>query len=98
GRGRAALSVVQAKHYLIGGRVHGVGYRWFTQRAAERVGICGYARNLPGGEVEVRAQAEESVLYEFKQELLSGPHGARVREIVKQDLPVTNDYSSFFIR
>ena len=90
--------MVQAKHFLIRGRVQGVGYRWFTQRAAERLGIRGYVRNLPGGEVEVRAQADESLLSDFKQDLLRGPYGARVNEIVEQDLPVTNEYSSFFIR
>jgi acylphosphatase len=90
--------VVQAKHFLIRGRVQGVGYRWFTQRAAERLGIRGYVRNLPSGEVEVRAQADESLLFDFKQELSRGPYGARVNEIVEQDLKVTNEYSSFFIR
>ena len=90
--------MVQAKHFLIRGRVQGVGYRWFTQRAAERLGIRGYVRNLPSGEVEVRAQADESLLFDFKQDLLRGPYGARVSEIIEQDLPVTNEYSSFFIR
>jgi acylphosphatase len=90
--------VVQAKHFQIRGRVQGVGYRWFTQRAGSRLNIQGYVRNLPNGEVEVLAQAEESVLNEFKHELSRGPHGARVSEIIEQELPVSGDYSDFFIR
>jgi acylphosphatase len=90
--------VVKAKHYLIRGRVQGVGYRWFAQRAATPLKIQGYVRNLPGGDVEVRAQADEGVLNEFKQELSRGPYGAHVAEIIEQDLPVTSDYSDFFIR
>jgi len=90
--------VVLAKHFLIRGRVQGVGYRWFVQRAASRLGILGYVRNLPSGDVEVRAQAEEAVLRDFKQELLRGPHSARVHDIVEEDLPLSDDYSSFLIR
>ena len=89
--------MVRAKHYVVRGRVQGVGYRWFVQRQADRLGVRGYARNLPGGEVEVRAEAEESVLDELKQELLRGPHAARVSEVIEQELPVTNGYESFLI-
>jgi acylphosphatase len=66
-------------------------------RAAERLGIVGYARNLPGGDVEVRAQADESVLALFKQELRNGPPAARVGEVIEKDLPLTDSYSSFHI-
>lgn len=90
--------MIQAKHFLIRGRVQGVGFRWFTQRAAARLKIQGYVRNLPTGEVEVCAQAEESQIADFKQELSRGPVGARVSEIVERDLPVSSDYSNFFIR
>jgi acylphosphatase len=68
-----------------------------VQRAAERLGIVGDVRNLPSGEVEVRAQADESVLDLFKLELRNGPPSARVAEVIEQDLPVTDRYSSFQI-
>ena len=90
--------MVIAKHFLVRGRVQGVGFRWFTQRTAARLNVVGYVRNLPGGEVEVRAQAEENVVVRFKQELAQGPLGARVSEIIEEDLPVTADYSEFLIR
>ena len=87
--------MIRARHYLIRGHVQGVGFRWFVRRAAERLGIPGYARNLPSGDVEVRAQADEMVLDLFKQELWSGPPAARVDEVIEQDLPLTDRYSSF---
>lgn len=89
---------MRAKHYLIRGRVQGVGYRYFALEAAERRGICGYVRNLPGGEVEVHAEADETALELFKQELERGPRMARVAEIIESDLPVSGVYSSFLIR
>ena len=79
------------------GRVQGVGYRWFASRAAQRLGVVGYARNLVSGDVEIHAQAEETVLDEFKEELRRGPHAARVSEVIEQDLPVSTNYSSFHI-
>ena len=87
-----------AAEILVEGRVQGVGYRYFAQEAAERRGIQGYVRNLPGGEVEVHAEAEEVALNLFKQELECGPGMARVTEIVENDLPVAGLYSSFLIR
>jgi acylphosphatase len=89
--------MVRAKHYLVRGRVQGVGYRYFALEAAERLGITGYARNLHSGEVEVHAEADEGVLERFKLELEQGPRMARVTEVVESDVPA-GSYSSFLIR
>ncbi|MYC83321.1 MAG: acylphosphatase, partial [Acidobacteria bacterium] len=37
---------------LIGGAVQGVGFRYFVHRHASRLGLVGFTRNLPHGEVE----------------------------------------------
>lgn len=37
---------------IISGRVQGVFFRAETQRAAERIGVSGWVRNLPDGNVE----------------------------------------------
>ncbi len=44
-----------AKKFLITGRVQGVGYRYFAERWASQLGICGYVKNLWDGNVEVYA-------------------------------------------
>jgi len=89
--------MVRAKHYLVRGRVQGVGYRYFALEAAERLGITGYARNLSSGEVEVHAEADEGALERFKLELERGPRMARVTEVVESDAP-PGSHSSFLIR
>ena len=61
------------------------------------MGVRGFVRNLPSGEVEVHAEAESALLNDFKKELERGPHAARVSEVVEQDLPVSNLYGGFFI-
>ncbi len=87
-----------AKHYLIRGRVQGVGYRYFALDAAERHGIRGYVRNLPSGDVEVHAEGDEAALELFKSQLERGPRMARVHEVVESELPASGSYSSFLIR
>jgi acylphosphatase len=87
-----------AKRYLIRGRVQGVGYRYFAQRTAHRLGVYGFARNLPDGDVEVHAEAEPRTLSQFKQELERGPRMSLVLEIVESDVPESGVYSSFLIR
>ena len=89
--------MIRAKHYLIRGRVQGVGYRYFVLEAAERLGVTGYARNLSTGEVEVHAEADEVTLERFKLELERGPRMARVNGIEESDVP-GGSYSSFLIR
>ena len=41
------------QHYLVKGRVQGVGFRWFVQYEAARIGLRGWVRNTEDGEVEV---------------------------------------------
>jgi acylphosphatase len=45
----------QAKRYFVSGVVQGVGFRYFTQHAAEKLNVSGYVRNLLDGRVEVFA-------------------------------------------
>ena len=87
-----------ARQYRIRGRVQGVGYRYFTQRIALRLGVRGWVRNLPNGDVEVHAEAEPRTLSQFKQELERGPRMSLVLEIVESDVPESGVYSSFLIR
>ena len=49
------------------GRVQGVGFRFTCQRIAEDLGVMGWVRNMPDGNVELIAEGEETVI----QELLS---------------------------
>ena len=85
------------RHYRIRGRVQGVGYRYFARRAAQRLGVRGYVRNLSDGDVEVHAEADVKTLQEFRAELERGPSSSRVSEIVETTTTLTDRYSSFEI-
>jgi acylphosphatase len=71
-----------SKRYLVSGRVQRVGFRASARAEAERLGLHGYARNLPDGRVEVLAAGEPSALEALETWLWQGPALARVDEVV----------------
>lgn len=69
------------RQYRITGRVQGVGFRCFTVRAAEKLGIRGSVRNAEDGSVLVRAAGPAEALEEFAQQLRRGPPNSDVRGV-----------------
>jgi acylphosphatase len=67
--------------FRVRGRVQGVGFRWWTQRTAERLGVGGSVRNMPDGSVEVQAVGRAKVLAELERALHRGPPGSRVERV-----------------
>ena len=52
-------------HTFYSGSVQGVGFRYKVRAIANRLNVNGWVRNLPNGQVEIVAQAQESILIEF---------------------------------
>jgi len=86
-----------AKKYLVSGRVQGVGYRFFVERWAGQLGICGYVKNLWDGTVEVYAVGDAASLEQLKLRLAEGPGAARVSRVNESDEPVDKRYARFMI-
>ncbi len=72
---------VGVRAYRVVGWVQGVGFRHWTRRTAERLGISGSVRNLPDGSVEVHAAGSEQSLRRFEEALREGPPPARVERV-----------------
>lgn len=49
----------------IKGRVQGVWFRKYTESKAKELGIKGFVRNEPNGNVYAEAEAEQAVLNQF---------------------------------
>ena len=77
-----------ARRWRVRGRVQGVGYRYFAQKAAAELGVTGYARNLDDGRVEVYAVGPEEKLSQFAGMLHKGPMWADVRGVEEQEAAV----------
>ena len=73
-------------HFLIQGRVQGVGFRWFVQREANELELRGWVRNTEDGEVEVVAAGHPEDLAEFRASLKRGPRGSRVDRVIEHTL------------
>jgi acylphosphatase len=73
-------------HYLVKGRVQGVGFRWFVQREAAELGLRGWVRNTDDGHVEIVAAGEPDVLAELRGELRKGSRGSRVDAVLEHEL------------
>jgi len=67
--------------FTVGGRVQGVFFRASTRAEALRLGLTGYANNLPDGSVEVLACGEAAALDELQRWLHVGPPAARVESV-----------------
>ncbi len=74
-------------HYIVKGRVQGVGFRWYVQREAAELGLHGWVRNTADGHVEVLAAGSEEHLKQFRAKLQSGSRGSRVDQIEVQKRP-----------
>jgi acylphosphatase len=84
----AVTEATIAKRFLVAGEVQGVGYRYFAQRVAMRLGIRGYAKNLNDGRVEVYAIGSAMTLAEYRVELARGPRAAEVSSVDEEDRAV----------
>lgn len=83
----------------VAGRVQGVGFRVFVQRAATVAGCCGYVRNSAGGRaVEVVAEGPRPALEDLLAALRHGPRLARVGDVAVAWLPATGEFAGFSIR
>ncbi len=73
-------------HFLIQGRVQGVGFRWFVQREASELDLSGWVRNTEDGDVEVVAAGQSDDIEVLRLSLRRGPRGSRVDRLVEHPL------------
>lgn len=73
------------RRFRVSGRVQGVFYRATTQDTARRLGLTGWVRNRPEGDVELVACGDEAALKQLEEWLWRGPSHARVQEVTVTD-------------
>jgi acylphosphatase len=87
----------QAKRYFVSGGVQGVGFRYFTQNAAEQLRLSGFVRNLRDGRVEAFAWGTPQQLAHFRNMLHQGPRFAQVQEVREEDAEADQRFTGKFI-
>jgi acylphosphatase len=74
------------RHYLVSGRVQGVGFRRFVEKQAKEYEVSGIVRNLEDGRVEFYARGKDEDLEEFDRAVRRGPMLSAVRDVVTRTL------------
>jgi acylphosphatase len=88
---------LQARRFVVTGRVQGVGYRNFVERMAGKIGIDGYVRNRRDGSVEVFAMGKPELLKQLHAALERGPMMSYVDAVAEEPDTVDANYLGNFI-
>lgn len=81
----------------VGGRVQGVGFRYFAHDVGRRLRLGGYVANLSDGSLRAYAEGPRGALEEFLRRMERGPAGAHVREVRSHWGRATGQYARFSI-
>lgn len=88
------------KRYVltVSGHVQGVGFRYHVQRAAARIGLTGFVRNLDSGQVYIEVQGDEGKIDEFKQAITHDVPFATVNGIEAEETQIRLQEGSFRVK
>ncbi len=73
-------------HYMVRGRVQGVGFRWYVHREAAEIGLRGWVRNTTDGCVEIVADGTPEQIAELRAAVKKGSRGSRVDAVIEHEL------------
>lgn len=79
------------------GKVQGVGFRYYTHKKANELGLNGFVKNKPDGSVYVEAEGEDAHLQEFINWCEVGPTWAHVTKVERQFIPFSG-YLDFQVK
>ena len=82
-------------HVIITGRVQGVGFRYDTQWAAQRIGVHGWVRNRRDGSVEGVFEGEKERVDHMLDWCRQGSALGRVAQVSLEWEPFSDDYTAF---
>jgi len=81
---------------LVTGYVQGIGYRYFVKRNALNLGVFGWVKNLPNGQVECLFQADsKETIEKLINECKKGPFLAKISDLKVDWLNIKKRYGSF---
>ncbi|GAA4272807.1 acylphosphatase [Aquimarina gracilis] len=87
------------KHYniTVKGKVQGVWYRKSTQNKAQELGVTGFVKNLPNGDVYIEAEGNENQLKSLLDWCAIGPEFAKVTQVLF-DEAISQSFTHFEIK
>ena len=85
-------------HIIVKGRVQGVGFRWFVETEANRLGLTGFVKNLYSGDVEIEAEGKRGLIEILIKQLKIGNRLSHVVDLIINYHEIKNKYTNFNIR
>ena len=85
-------------HVRVSGRVQGVLFRDSTREKAEKLGLSGYVKNTPDGDVEALFEGPTEGVEEMVRWCGQGPSHASVENVEANYEPAQNDLAGFEVR
>ena len=82
---------------IVKGRVQGVFFRASTRDEAKRLGITGFVKNLPDGNVLIEGEGEKGILDDLVAWCHKGPRLSNVVEVEVDKVEVIG-YKDFEVR
>ena len=83
---------------VVNGLVQGVGFRYFVQREANKLGLKGFVKNLFTGEVLTVVEGEKAIVEEMINKLRVGPSHASVKSCKVDWQEPKNEFTDFEVR
>lgn len=83
---------------VISGFVQGVGFRYFLKEKADELGVTGWVRNTPEGDVEAIFEGEEAAVSQMVEAGREGPPPAQVRNVKVTKSKASGEFTQFTIR
>lgn len=83
---------------VVRGKVHGVGFRYYTDEQAQRLSLTGFVCNQSDGSVLIEAQGTEEALQRLIEWTKRGPASARVDSVDTSDVKIIVGESTFIHR
>ena len=85
-------------HIIVEGKVHGVFFRESTKNKANQLGLNGYVKNLPDGNVEIVAEGNKDNLRELIEFCRGSPGASKVSEVKFVFQDTQNIFNGFVIK
>jgi acylphosphatase len=83
---------------LIGGRVQGVGFRYFVRNTAFELKVNGWVRNTRDGRVEIEASGKTEDIAIFIDWIKIGPPRAYIQTFALIEIAEDRGFMDFVIR
>lgn len=81
---------------IVTGRVQGVFFRAETKKAADRLGINGYVKNLSDGSVEAMIQGYPPIIAQMIEWCNKGPAASKVDQVITEEIEHSTGQSGAF--